>query len=128
VVFGGGAISTYALDELLGTKMRALYQRKKGRDLFDLALALDTGAVDPERVVAAFSRYMEHGGHQVSRAEFERNIAGKLADPIFNADIGHLLATGFPPWDSGSAAARVHTLIERLPGAPWQGDGAPTVS
>ena len=27
------------LDELLGTKLRALYQRKKGRDLFDLFIA-----------------------------------------------------------------------------------------
>jgi predicted nucleotidyltransferase component of viral defense system len=26
-------ITTYALDELLGTKLRALYQRKRGRDL-----------------------------------------------------------------------------------------------
>ena len=33
---GGASILTYSLDELLGTKMRALYQRKKGRDLFDL--------------------------------------------------------------------------------------------
>jgi len=28
------------LEELLGTKLRALYQRRKGRDLFDLAVAL----------------------------------------------------------------------------------------
>lgn len=33
---GTAAIPTYQLDELLGTKLRALYQRKKGRDLFDL--------------------------------------------------------------------------------------------
>lgn len=33
---GAASIVTYALDELLGTKLRALYQRKKGRDLFDL--------------------------------------------------------------------------------------------
>lgn len=37
---GNSEIRTYALDELLGTKMRALYQRKKNRDLFDLAVAL----------------------------------------------------------------------------------------
>jgi predicted nucleotidyltransferase component of viral defense system len=29
-------IPSYALEELLGTELRALYQRKKGRDLFDL--------------------------------------------------------------------------------------------
>ena len=32
---GTGAIQTYKLEELLGTKLRALYQRKKGRDLYD---------------------------------------------------------------------------------------------
>lgn len=32
-------ITTYQLNELLGTKLRALYQRKKGRDLFDLYVA-----------------------------------------------------------------------------------------
>ena len=29
-------IKTYQLEELMGTKLRALYQRLKGRDLFDL--------------------------------------------------------------------------------------------
>ena len=38
---GSCSIRTYELNELLGTKLRALYQRKKGRDLFDLAIALD---------------------------------------------------------------------------------------
>lgn len=33
---GGGEIGTFATEELLGTKLRALYQRSKGRDLFDL--------------------------------------------------------------------------------------------
>ena len=33
-------IRTFELDELLATKLRALYQRKKGRDLFDLMVAL----------------------------------------------------------------------------------------
>jgi len=40
---GKSEITTYALDELLGTKTRALYQRKKSRDLFDLAIALESG-------------------------------------------------------------------------------------
>lgn len=36
----GDAGSHFARPELLGTKLRALYQRKKGRDLFDLWYAL----------------------------------------------------------------------------------------
>lgn len=35
---GNAEVVTYELDELLGTKMRAMYQRRKGRDLFDLWL------------------------------------------------------------------------------------------
>ena len=38
---GDCEIQSYALEELLGTKLRALYQRKQGRDLFDLATALE---------------------------------------------------------------------------------------
>jgi hypothetical protein len=30
--------------------VRALYHRKKGRDLFDLAIALQQDGVDPERI------------------------------------------------------------------------------
>ena len=56
---GSCHIHTYELDELLGTKMRALYQRKKGRDLFDLAVALKNSSADAARIVAAFSEYME---------------------------------------------------------------------
>ena len=33
---GEAALTTYQFEELMGTKLRALYQRKKGRDLFDL--------------------------------------------------------------------------------------------
>lgn len=37
---GKAMLTTYHLEELVGTKVRALYQRKKGRDLFDLYTAL----------------------------------------------------------------------------------------
>lgn len=114
-------ICSYELDELLGTKLRALYQRKQGRDLFDLATALERPEVAPERIVAAFSEYMKRGGHKVTRALFERNIAGKLRDPEFTADIEPLLAEGFT-WDIAAAGPRVSSrLIERLPGDPWKG-------
>lgn len=111
-------INTYTLDELLATKLRALYQRRKGRDLFDLMVALETAKVDSERVISAFAEYMTHGGHRVSRAQFEQNLGDKLSDQRFNADIGPLLATGFH-WDSKKAAEIISAhLISRLPGEP----------
>jgi predicted nucleotidyltransferase component of viral defense system len=109
--FNGAAdITTYDLDELLGTKLRALYQRRKGRDLFDMATALSRGGVDPARIVSAFRHYMDEGGHHVTRAEFEGNLAAKIEDKRFLSDIPPLLATS-QRWDAAQAAALV---AERL--------------
>ena len=119
---GTCAIQTYALDELLGTKLRALYQRKQGRDLFDLATALERADVNPERIVAAFFAYMEHQGLRVTRAQFEENLANKLRDREFTGDISPLLSAGFA-WDIAEAAPIVSSeLIARLPGDPWKGE------
>src|SRR5439155_18373451 len=74
---GSTKIVTYELEELLGTKLRALYQRKKGRDLFDLAAALEATTVNPARIVEAFTAYMKNEGKHVTRALFERNLAEK---------------------------------------------------
>ena len=96
-----------------------LYQRRKGRDLFDLATALEDERTDPERIIAAFQQYMDHGHHHVTRALFERNVAGKLSDPQFGADIGPLLSHGYR-WDMDQEAT---TILERLaallPSEPW---------
>jgi predicted nucleotidyltransferase component of viral defense system len=45
---------TFHADELFATKLRALYQRRKGRDLFDLWLSVDRGLIEPQRVVDCF--------------------------------------------------------------------------
>jgi hypothetical protein len=102
----------------LGTKLRALYQRKKGRDLFDLATALKNPAVGPARIIAAFSEYMDRGGHHVTRELFEKNLDSKLRHPLFTADIGPLLAPGYS-WDIADGAQTVSSrLIALLPGEP----------
>jgi predicted nucleotidyltransferase component of viral defense system len=88
-------IPTFSLEELLGTKLRALYQRRKGRDLFDLWLGLTEGGADPQRVVEVFRAYMDHEGHKVSRAEFAENLLAKKANPLFTADLDSLLPVDF---------------------------------
>ncbi len=117
-------ITTYELDELLGTKLRALYQRRKGRDLFDLATALARQDVVPARIIGAFSEYMARGGHNVTRALFEQNLDAKLRDPQFTADMGPLLAAGFN-WNPEAAGEAVFAkLLQIMPGEPWKGDQA----
>lgn len=119
---GSCTIQSYDLDELLGTKLRALYQRKQGRDLFDLAIALKDPQVDPMRIVTAFSEYIDREGHKVTRAQFEENLALKMRDPQFKADISPLLAAGYE-WDAEAAAPVVSSrLIELLPDDVWKGD------
>lgn len=120
---GAAEILTYDLEELLGTKLRALYQRKKGRDLFDLWHAFNGSGCTPEadRLIAAFLKYMEDGGHTISRALFEQNLIEKRGDSQFAGDI-RLLLTSDADWDFDRAFDFVmDTLISRLPGDPWQG-------
>lgn len=118
---GETSIVGYTLEEQLGTKLRALYQRRKGRDLFDLWDALTRGGADPERVVAAFLAYMNEEGHRASRAEFELNFAEKMAEGRFTQDVVPLLAAGVD-WRPEEAAALVRReLLARLPGEEWRG-------
>jgi len=114
-------ILTFDLDELLATKLRALYQRRKGRDLFDLATALRDERSNPERIVRTFRSYLEREGHPVTRAMFERNLDGKLRDSNFTSDMSGLLATG-RKWHAIPAAGVVtETLLSLLPGDEWRG-------
>ena len=120
---GAARVRTYGLDELLGTKLRALYQRRKGRDLFDLWYAASHSTVDESMIIECFNGYMKSAGLKVSRAEFEANLSGKLADPRFINDIFPLLAPGCP-WDAPEAGRYVmEELLGRLSGEPWKGAG-----
>jgi len=122
---GSTTVTTYQLDELLGTKLRALYQRKKGRDLFDLFLASLLAQVDPARVVACCERYLAHAGTRVTRAEFERNLHEKLSDETFLSDVDPLIAPD-TAWSVADAVGYVQrALLPLLPGDPWRGGEHP---
>lgn len=124
--FSGTAdVTTHEIDELLGTKLRALYQRRKGRDLFDLWLCLDRGLADAAQVVKCFLAYMQREGSAISRAEFERTLHEKQQKPSFQVDLVPLLAEGVA-YDAAAAMTLIQkALIERLPGEPWRGSPGP---
>ncbi len=117
---GSASITSYNRDELLGTKLRELFQRKKGRDLFDLWYASQTIPVNPESVVSCFFRYMEHEKHKVSRAGFEMNLLEKLDDSRFWGDMEPLL-TSLTSWNPKAAGMYVlEVLAPLIPGEAWQ--------
>ena len=118
---GRAEVRLYTLDELLGTKLRALYQRRRGRDLFDLWDALRRGRVRPARVVEAFHAYLAAEGLRVTRAELERNLAGKARSRTFLGEVAQMLAPGIE-YDAPAAVDVVSAaLVSRLPGELWKG-------
>ena len=67
---GEASIPTYFREEMLATKLRALLQRDKGRDLYDLAHALEVfEGLDADRIVEMFGRYLDLSGQAISRAQ-----------------------------------------------------------
>lgn len=119
---GSANIATYQLEELLCTKFRALYQRKKGRDLFDIWHAVNTGHINKKVFLTCFQRYMSKDGLAVTRAQFEANLAGKRKQPDFRDDVQPLLRPGLS-WNFDVAMNMVlESLVSILPGDPWQGE------
>lgn len=90
---GEAIVLTYAIEELLATKLRALYQRKKGRDLYDFWYAVNNlSDLNIEKIIDIFHHYMEKENTKISRAEFEKNLYLKKNNPVFNQDIQPLLS------------------------------------
>ena len=89
---GKCGVTTYRLNELLGTKLRALYQRKKGRDLFDLYVALSEASVDVEEIMRCYHRYMSFVVQQPpTYKQFINNMEEKMSDSEFLGDTQNLI-------------------------------------
>ena len=85
-------ITTYYLDELLGTKLRALYQRRKGRDLFDLYKALTMQSVNIENIIHCYREYIDFVvDNPPTQKEYLQNMELKIQDSEFLDDINLLL-------------------------------------
>jgi predicted nucleotidyltransferase component of viral defense system len=122
---GEAEISTFSREELLATKLRALLQRNKGRDLFDLFEALETfDTLDNARIVECFRLYLARSGTPISRAQAEERMFAKLAAPGFMTDIRPLLSAGRAELLSEDATRRAFAavfamLVSIIPGASW---------
>lgn len=89
---GSCFLTTYKLEELLGTKIRALYQRRKGRDLYDLYQAFTKSELNVEAMLDCYRKYMKFSvGSIPSQKEFIQNMELKLEDAYFVGDIVGLI-------------------------------------
>ena len=123
---GRAAIATFSREEMLATKLRALLQRNKGRDLYDLAHAIEVfEGLDIDRIVEMFGLYLALSGQTISRAQAQERMFAKLANPRFLLDARPLLpaarAETLTEESTAEAFRRVFvTLVDRLPGEPWE--------
>ena len=114
---GEAELTTYHFEELLGTKLRALYQRKKGRDLFDLYIALQRRDVDVDKVLQCYKKYMEFVVDKTpSYKQFVNNMEEKMQDPEFLEDTTMLLRPEikFSPTEAYPLVYK--TFIDRMEG------------
>ncbi|MDR2853847.1 MAG: nucleotidyl transferase AbiEii/AbiGii toxin family protein [Prevotellaceae bacterium] len=106
---------TYQLDELLGTKLRALYQRRKGRDLFDLYKALSTKEVNIDNIIQCYRQYMDFVVDKPpTQKEYLLNMEQKMTDEEFLGDVNKLLRPDeiYNPYEAYKLIKR--ELIEKL--------------
>ncbi len=85
-------INTYRIEELIGTKLRALYQRNKGRDLYDIHKALVSFDLNIGDVLNCYNKYMSYSvGNIPSKKSYLKNLELKMLDKEFRNDIKGLL-------------------------------------
>jgi predicted nucleotidyltransferase component of viral defense system len=109
---GSAEVATFQLAELIATKLRALYQRSKGRDLFDLWLVLTSTDVEPGEVLAAFDPYRPDG---YRAGDAIANLRAKLARSDFRHDIDQLTVLGDLDYDPDRAAELIiDTLLTHV--------------
>ncbi len=114
---GCSDLLTYQLDELVGTKLRALYQRLKGRDLYDLYKALTMADVNVENVISCYRDYMAFVvEHTPTYKEYVINMDEKMQDEEFLGDTKNLLRLGDSFDPSKGYEIVKSTLIDRLQG------------
>jgi len=89
---GKADIQTYSINELLATKLRALYQRKKGRDLFDLYYANQHADLNFEEILMSFKSYMKFDNKKIpTKKQLIMNLEEKRYDKNFLGDMEGLL-------------------------------------
>ena len=119
---GKTEIGSFEPEELFGTKLRALLQRRASRDLFDLHQGLKQLTLAPEKVIACFDHYLALEGKPITRAIAEQRMLEKLTRSL-TEDITPLLPAGiqFGESDAIHAFERVWIeLIARIGGEGWK--------
>ena len=112
---GKSNVTGYEIEELLATKFRALYQRKKGRDLFDLYWALTQKDIDIEKLIHCYKLYIKNVVTvPPTQKQFLANMNEKMADRDFREDVYLLLRKGVEYDIDGAWELVRKELVEKI--------------
>lgn len=124
--FSGEAnIPTYSTEEILATKLRALLNRNKGRDLFDLGHAMNVFEdLNLGILVELFQKYSLAAKEPLSKAQAQDRMIWKYRNAVLTDDIRALLPSAEAEQLSIPTAREVFwqvfdNIIDLIPGKDW---------
>lgn len=119
---GTTEIVSFEPEELFGTKLRAMLQRRRNRDLFDLHQGIEQLSMVPEKIIACFEHYLALEGRPITRAMAEQRMLEKLTRSL-TEDVAPMLPAGVR-WNDADAIEAFGlvwtTLVARLEGDGWK--------
>jgi predicted nucleotidyltransferase component of viral defense system len=119
---GDSVICTYHIDELMATKIRALYQRRKGRDLFDIWHVITHDLFNLEKSLGILEKYNKYNKQNITRAMFEQSFFEKQQDAGFRNDTVGLLPVDYD-WSFDHACELVwNKIFPLMKGEGWKND------
>lgn len=119
---GTAEITSFEPEELFRTKLRALLQRRRNRDLFNLHQGPEQLPLAQQKVIACFDHYLALEGKPITRAMAEQRMLENLTRSL-TEDVAPMLPASlcWSEEDAIQAFERVWTeLIERIGGDRWK--------
>lgn len=110
---GNAQVRTFSTRELVASKIRALYQRKKSRDVFDMWLALTELGLTGADLLQVFAPY-----HPASLTAITSvaNLRAKLADNDFRRDLDPFITQRPAGWDLDAASELIiDEVLAKIP-------------
>jgi len=105
------AVLTFQAAELVGTKFRALAQRRKGRDLSDLWIARRELRISNRDLAVAGDHYLLHA--TISPGQLRERLAAHGRDPEFYSDLEALTVSPYIGFDVARATRELIQWTDR---------------
>ena len=87
---GGGPVPAFPPEEIIASKVIAVYQRKRPRDLFDMWAAIRSGLIETTDVATAYGTYRPLDPEHWTARQAARSLIERVTDHEYIADLTEL--------------------------------------